>query len=175
MLGESDDPIFIGNAGLVLFNPYLPSLFERLGLLTDTEKGPRIVNADAMSRGVHLLQYLVDGRLDAPEPELVLNKLLCGLPNAQPVAVSIEPNAADIAMCDGLIAALIANWSILSNTSPAGLRETFLQREGRLTYGADCWNLTVPRKTVDILVDQLVWSIAMLNHRWMSEAVRVTW
>ena len=172
---ESDDAIFIGNAGLVLFNPYLPMLFERLGLLTDTDKGPRIVDADAMSRGVHLLQYLVDGRLDAPEPELVLNKLLCGLPTAQPIAASIAPSAADIAMCDGLIAAVIGNWSILGNTSPAGLRDTFLQREGRLTHGADRWTLVVPRKTVDVLVDQVPWSFAMLYHRWMSEAVHVTW
>jgi hypothetical protein len=172
---ESDDAIFIGNAGLVLFNPYLPMLFERLDLLTDTDKGPRIVDADAMSRGVHLLQYLVDGRLDAPEPELVLNKLLCGLPTAQPIAASIAPSAADIAMCDGLIAAVIANWSIIGNTSPAGLRDTFLQREGRLTHGADRWTLVVQRKTVDVLIDQVPWSFAMLYHRWMNEAVHVTW
>lgn len=172
---ETDDAIFIGNAGLILFGPYLPALFDRLGLLSETDQGPRIVDAEAMSRGVHLLQYLVDGRCDAPEPELVLNKLLCGLPTAQPVAASIEPNAADIAICDGLIAAVIGNWSILGNASPAALRETFLQREGRLTHGADRWNLVVQRKTVDVLVDQLPWSIATVYHRWMTEALHVTW
>ncbi len=172
---ESDDAIFIGNAGLILFGPYLPTLFDRLGLLSETDKGPRIVDPDAMSRGVHLLQYLVDGRCDAPEPELVLNKLLCGLPTAQPIAASIEPGADDIAICDGLIAAVIANWPILGNASPAALRETFLQREGRLIHGADRWDLRVQRRTVDVLVDQLPWSIATLYHRWMSEAVHVTW
>ena len=36
-----------------------------------------------MNQGIHsidLLQWIVDGRADAPEPTLVLNKLLCGLP-----------------------------------------------------------------------------------------------
>lgn len=172
---ETDDAIFIGNAGLVLFSPYLPTLFERLDLLTDTDTGPRIVDAEAMSRGVHLLQYLVDARCDAPEPELVLNKLLCGLPSAQPVAASFVPSKAELAVCDGLIGAVIANWSILGNASPAALRETFLQREGRLTHGADRWNLQVQRKTVDVLVDQVPWSFAMVYHRWMGEAVHVTW
>lgn len=172
---DSDDAIFIGNAGLILFGPYLPTLFERLGLLSETDKGPRMVDAEAMSRGVHLLQYLVDGRCDRPEPELVLNKLLCGLPSAQPVAAAIEPSEADRAICDGLISAVIANWPILGNSSPAALRETFLQREGRLSHGTDRWNLVVQRKTVDVLVDQVPWSIAMVYHRWMGEAVHVTW
>lgn len=175
MPDEDDDAIFIGNAGLVLFAPFLPTLFERLGVLADTEKGPRIVDPDAMSRAVHLLQYLVDARLDAPEPELVLNKLLCGLPSATPVAAAIEPSESDLAMCDGLIGAVIGNWTILGNASPAALRETFLQREGRLTHGADRWNLVVQRKSVDVLVDQLPWSIAMIFHRWMSEPVHTTW
>ncbi len=175
MPAEDDDAIFIGNAGLVLFAPFLPTLFERLGVLADTDKGPRIVDPDAMSRAVHLLQYLVDARLDAPEPELVLNKLLCGLPSATPVAAEIEPSESDLAMCDGLIGAVIGNWPILGNASAAALRETFLQREGRLTHGADRWNLVVQRKTVDVLVDQLPWSIAMIFHRWMSEPVHTTW
>lgn len=175
MPAEDDDAIFIGNAGLVLFGPYLPTLFERLGVLADTDKGPRIVDPDAMSRAVHLVQYLVNGRLDAPEPELVLNKLLCGLPSATPVAAAIEPSESDLAMCDGLIGAVIGNWPILGNASAAALRETFLQREGRLTHGADRWDLVVQRKTVDVLVDQLPWSIAMIFHRWMSEPVHTTW
>lgn len=172
---ETDDAIFIGNAGLVLFSPFLPTLFERLDLLTDTDTGPRIVDAEAMSRGVHLLQYLVDERCDAPEPELVLNKLLCGLPSAQPVAASFAPSRAELAICDGLVRAVISSWPILGNASTDALRETFLQREGRLTHGADRWNLRVQRKTVDVLVDQVPWSFSMVYHRWMGEAVHVTW
>ena len=41
------------------------------------------------------------------------------------------------AMLDGLLQAVIAHWKVLGKTSPAGLRETFLCREGRLDTKAD--------------------------------------
>ncbi|MEJ2457921.1 MAG: contractile injection system tape measure protein [Novosphingobium sp.] len=172
---ETDDAVFIDNAGLVLLAPYLPVLFERLGLLAETDKGPRILGAEAMSRGVHLLQYMADGRCDQPEPKLVLNKVLCGLATAQPVAPSIIPSDADREICDSLIAAVIANWPIIANSSPAALRETFLGREGRLTHGSDRWDLQVQRKTLDVLVDQVPWSFGVIFHRWMPVPVHVEW
>ena len=70
---------------------------------------------------------------------------------------------------------MIANWTIVQNTSIAGLRETFLQREGKLVRGSQGWTLTVERKTVDVLVDQIPWGIALLYHRWMPEALHVQW
>jgi hypothetical protein len=172
---EPEGAIFIDNAGIVLLNPYLPTLFERLGLLTETDKGPRLVGLEATSRGVHLLQYIADGRCDRPEPVLVLNKLLCGLTPAQPIEASIEPSDFERATCDGLTAAVIANWPSIANSSPAALRETFLQRQGRLLRGDRGWKLHVQRKTLDVLVDQLPWSFAQLFHRWMAEPVQVTW
>jgi hypothetical protein len=174
-IDEPGEALFIGNAGLILFAPYLPSLFDRLGLLTDTADGPRMVDAEAMARGVHLLQYLVDERCDRPEPELVLNKLLCGLPTAQPVAASVALADADRQMCDSLVDAIIANWTILGNCSRPALRETFLQREGRLVHAGPGWTLTVQRRAVDVLVDRIPWSIATVFHRWMPAPVQVAW
>jgi hypothetical protein len=166
----------IGNAGLVLLSPYLPSLFDRLKLLTPGETGrPRIEGAETISRAVHLLQYLADGRLDAPEPLLVLNKLLCGLSPATPVARSLEADPADLDLCDGLLRAVIANWPMIGAASPAGLRETFLSRTGRLLRGDARWGLRVQRKTLDILVDHIPWSFALVYHRWMVEPIDVTW
>jgi hypothetical protein len=174
-IDEPGDALFIGNAGLILFAPYLPSLFDRLGLLTETSDGPRMIGAEAMARGVHLLQYLVDERCDRPEPELVLNKLLCGLPTAQPVAATAALEETDYHLCDSLIDAVIANWSILGNCSRAALRETFLQREGRLVHASPGWTLTVQRRAVDVLVDRIPWSIATVFHRWMPGPVQVAW
>ncbi len=56
-----------------------------------------------------------------------------------------------------------------------GLRQTFLQREGKLERGADAWKLRVQRKTVDVLVDQVPWSLSVVFHPWMREPVHVTW
>ena len=172
----SREPIYIGNAGLVLANPFLPHLFDALGLLARNEAGkPRLRDEAAASRAVHLLQYLVDGRTDCPEPLLALNKILCGMPIAAPVEREIEATELERETCDMLLRSIVENWPILRNTSIAGLRETFLQREGKLTYGEVGWRLQVQRKTLDILVDQVPWSIGVVFHAWMPAALHVTW
>jgi hypothetical protein len=57
----------------------------------------------------------------------------------------------------------------------AGLRETFLQREGKLQPTHDGWKLRVQRKTLDVLVDQIPWSISVVFHAWMPQPIHVTW
>lgn len=172
----ADEPLYVRNAGLVLFTPYLPRFFEMLDVLREGTDGKwRVSGIEAASRAVHLLQYLVDERCDTPEPELVLNKLLCGLDLALPVAPSIVPTQAERELCDGLTRAVIGNWPIIKNTSPAGLRETFVQREGKITRVAGDWQLRVQRKTVDVLVDQIPWGFSVILHRWMEHPIHVTW
>lgn len=172
-LGER---VYIANAGLVLLSPYLPRLFDKLGLLTaDTDGHAKLTGIEAQSRTVHLVQYLVDGRLDAAEPMLVLNKILCGMAIAAPVEPSITASADDLALCDGLLAAAIANWPMIAGSSVDALRETFLQREGRLVQADDKWQLQVQRRSLDVLVDQIPWGFATIFHRWMVKPVIVTW
>lgn len=173
---EVEQEPFIGNTGLVLLNPYLPALFERLGVLSKDGAGvPRIEGLDARSRAVHLLQYLVDRRTNASESELALNKLLSGVAPGDPVEPSISPSDADISTCEGLLEAVIANWPIIKNTPIDGLRETFLRREGRLLRGDAFWDLHVHRKGLDVLVDQIPWTFSTVHHRWMTEPIQVTW
>jgi hypothetical protein len=169
-------PIYVPNAGLVLAGAFIPHLFQSLGLLGQDEKGRhRMEDAEAVSRGVHLLQYLVDGRTDTEEPLLVLNKLLCGVPIETPVDRSIDPTHAERQMCNRLLDALLAAWPAMDHTTVEGLRETFLRREGRLDRSDAGWRLTVQRKTVDVLMDQVPWSLSVVFHRWMPEPVHVTW
>ncbi|MDE1150354.1 MAG: contractile injection system tape measure protein [Azospirillaceae bacterium] len=171
--GES---LYAGNAGLVLVAPFLPHFFKGLDVLSDGPDGkPRIQGLEAASRAVHLLQHLVDERCDRPEPDLVLNKLLCGLAPSTPVAPSIAPSEAELALCAQLTQAIIGNWPAIRSTSPAGLRETFLQRQGRLNQTEAGWALTVQRKTVDVLVDQVPWSFSVAFQRWMPAPIHVTW
>jgi hypothetical protein len=173
---EHGTTIYVANAGLVLLNPFLPRFFERLGVLEEAADGvPRMSGRHAASRAVHLLQYLADQHCDRPEPDLALNKLLCGIPISSPIERSIEPGPEDRALCEEMTAAVIAHWPAISGTSPAGLREAFLQREGRLRRSDDRWTLEVERKTLDVLVDRISWNLAVVYHRWMAEPLHVTW
>ena len=74
-----------------------------------------------------------------------------------------------------MLRSLLANWTIVQNTSVAGLQETFLQREGRLERTSEGWKLRVQRKTVDVLVDEVPWSLSMIFHRWMPQPLQVAW
>ncbi|MGS0742589.1 contractile injection system tape measure protein [Glaciimonas sp. GG7] len=51
----------------------------------------------------------------------------------------------------------------------------FLQREGRLILREGKWTLTVSRKTLDILLDQLPWGISVVLHPWMPHPLSVEW
>lgn len=169
-------PIYIGNAGLVLTSPFLPNFLQSLDyLVPDGEKGLRFRDAEALSRAVHMTQYLVDQKTATPEPLLVLNKILCGVPPETPVEPEIVPTEKEIEMADLLLRSMIANWKVLSGTSITGLRETFFQREGRLEACSDKWEVTVQRKTLDVLVDQIPWGFSIIFHRWMPKPVFVTW
>lgn len=174
--GEAGDPIYIGNAGLVLTSPFLPHLFESLDMLDRDEEGRvKFRDDSAASRAVHLLQYLVDGSTAAPEPLLVLNKILCGAAVASPVERGILMTDQELRACEQLLRSMIEHWTIIRNTSIEGLQETFLERQGRLVRGDDGWGLTVQRKTLDVLVDQVPWSISVILHDWMAQPVLVTW
>ena len=173
---EFSDPLYIENAGLVLTGNFLPRLFQSLQMLQNMEDGGiRLRDSETASRAVHLLQYLVDGRPSAPEPLLVLNKILCGIPLSEPIDPEIEMTDRETEFCDMLLNSVIAHWEIIKGTSITGLRETFLQREGRLELSDNGWQLQVQRKTVDVLVDQIPWSFSVLHHGWMAQPVYVKW
>ncbi|MES2096721.1 MAG: contractile injection system tape measure protein [Pseudomonadota bacterium] len=157
-------PLLVGNAGLVLTTPFLPHLFALLDLTTADDAGrPGWRSPDAQARAVRLTQMLVDGRDDSPEAELVLNRLLCGMPDDAPVA-AIVPDAAERDACHSLLTAMLANWPALSGSSPAALQETFLQREGRIGQSDAGPKLTVERKTFDVVLASIGWSYSLVLH-----------
>jgi Contractile injection system tape measure protein len=166
-------PLYIANAGLVLAAPYLPRLWSMLDL-ADTRA---FVHPAAAHRAVHLTQFLVTGDADPPTPEhrLVLNKLLCGVPIAEPIAAAIDISDTEREAMLGLLTSMIQHWKILGSTSIAGLRESFLQREGRLLCNDDAWTLQVQPRAFDMLLDQIPWGYATLRFPWMKRLIHVDW
>jgi hypothetical protein len=171
MLPPVGELLPVGNAGLVLVAPYMPRLFMMLGLSDERA----FTSPQAAERAALLLQLMVTGEAAAPEPALVLNKLLCGIELALPVPRELAPTEAERSAVDGLLAAVIQHWKVLGTTSLAGLRETFLQREGRLQHADEHWQLNIEPRPFDMLIDQLPWGYATIRHPWMKEVLHVEW
>jgi len=174
--GHSEEPaplenIYIANAGAVLFAPYLPRLFERLGLV---DRG-KFNNREAAEYGVHCVQFLVNESTSSPEYQLVLNKLLCGVKPGLPIRRSIELADGHKEQLEALLQAIIQHWKPLANTSIAGLRESFLQRNGSLQLKDEAWHLSVEARSFDMLLDQVPWSFLTIKYPWMDRVIHVEW
>ena len=165
------ETIYIRNAGLVLCSPFLPRLFSLLNL---TVEG-RFEDEKMRERAVLLLQYLVFQDTYFPENEMVLNKIVCGFITGAPINPMIEVNEKEKETLEKMLQGMIQNWRSIGNTSPAGLRESFLMREGKLEQKDDAWFLTVEQKGYDVLLDQLPWSYTPIKHPWMKKIIHVKW
>lgn len=168
---DSGAAVHLPHAGLVLAAPYFERLFSMLGYSNGTD----FVDEAAQARAVHLLHWLATGKEEAPEPALLLPKFLCGIGAAVPVARCVALLPREREAVDGLLAAMVAHWKVLGSTSVSGLRETFLQREGRLVRDKESWRLDVATGPYDMLLDHLPWGYGTVKLPWMAEVLHVQW
>jgi hypothetical protein len=99
-------------------------LFERLKLIHHDQ----FVNASAQRAATHYLQYLICGQSHSEEHHLMLNKVLCGLPLAQPLEGGIEINSNETEIVHSLIQAVAQYWPAIGKTSVAGFQGNWLVR-----------------------------------------------
>jgi len=166
---DSTEGIYIDNAGLVLLHPFLPQFFDALGVSI----GEEIVQPE---RALGLLHYLTTGQIIAPEYELVLPKVICHVPLSTPVRADVEITENEIIEASALLDAVIKHWEVLQNTTPDGLRGTFLVRPGKLSLKEDGdWLLQVESRTFDVLLEHLPWGISMIQLPWMKHMLWVEW
>jgi hypothetical protein len=147
----------------------LPQFFAALGIaVEDTLLQPE--------RALCLLHFLATGQPIAPEHELILPKILCNIALDTPVESDLQLTDAEKEEAVALLEAVIRHWDALRNTSPDGLRGTFLLRPGKVSLRNDGdWLLQVETKAYDILLDQLPWGIAVIKLPWMEKKVWVEW
>ncbi len=163
------ESFYIDNAGLILLHPFLPRYFEALGIVS----GKQLIYPD---QALSLLHYLTTGNKTSPEYELVLPKILCGLPVFTPGQSKAEISEKELEESVALLKAVIHHWTALGTTSENGLREAFLQRPGKLSQKKDGdWLLQVESRTLDILLGQLPWSFNMIQLPWMERLLWVEW
>jgi hypothetical protein len=169
---KTENMIYIENAGLILLHPFLKSLFEQLELT----KNDIWTSKTSQHKAIVLTQFLIRGETKIGENELVLNKILCGFPIENVVNTQLEITSKEIEKCESLLNAVIEHWKILGDTSIAGLRETFLQRKGKIILTEnEKLELWVKQEGVDILLAQLPWGIEMIKTPWMEDFLQCYW
>lgn len=169
------DPIYTPTAGLVLLGAYVQRAFATLQLTANS----KFIDEAARIHAVHCLEYLAWGTTESAEPAWVLSKMLCGVPLAQPLPPCDGIDSPTRELLDGMLMAVIGHWKTIGNTSVAGLRQSFLQRAGRLTRKPsdldDQWQLTVEPRAFDMLLDRLPWPYSTIKLPWMAGALHVDW
>jgi Contractile injection system tape measure protein len=170
---QTEDPtvegLHIANAGLILLAPFLSLLFERLEL---SDKAELKDQATAQA----LLHFLATGEEGPQEFQVPLAKVLTGWPLDK--AISLPMSLADEMKIEAglMLESVIGHWSMLKNTSVDGLRESFLQRPGKLSRTPRGeWLLQVEQRAFDMLLQQLPWSFSIIRLPWMKQVIRTEW
>jgi hypothetical protein len=167
---ESKESIYINNAGLVLFNPYITTFFSKLGI---TEHG-KFKDEESTFRAIHLLQLLVtDAAYE--EHELVLNKILCNLPVSSPIPMDIVLKPAEKLLAKELVEITMKRWKKGSSGSKESFRASFINRDGRLSMVNEEWHLKVEQRGYDVILNTLPWSFGMIKLPWMLKPLIVEW
>jgi hypothetical protein len=162
----------LNNAGLILGYPYLKTIFGRFNWLN--EKG--MINPDYQTKALLLTDYLVYGEREVvPEHELVLNKVLCGVEPKVSLAPLAVLSSEEKLEADDLLKSAVKHWSVLKDTSMEGYRSSFLQRDGILKFEDDNWYLRVERKSYDMLMESLPFTISLIRLPWMKYKLLVEW
>lgn len=168
---EEDETFPISNAGLVLTAPFLPYFFEGLELTKERE----FVSEKAQERAALLLQYLVDESNEYEESDLLLNKILCGIPCSKVIEVKFKPNDLEKEEMKNLLDTLAQRWKALKTSSGKSISKGFFGREGSLRKVDKGYQLIIPRTSIDILLNQLPWGISIIKHPWMEETLFTEW
>jgi hypothetical protein len=166
-----DNEIFVQNAGLVLLHPFLNSFFKILGYV----KEGKFITPGLHAKALYLMHFLATGNTDPHEHDLVIAKIICAYPLDEPVDSVVELSEMELKEANNLLAAAIASWEILKTTSADGLREGFLQREGKLQVRNQELCLQVETSSIDVLLDHLPWNLSIIKLPWMMEILKVEW
>ncbi|WP_156308082.1 contractile injection system tape measure protein [Sphingobacterium endophyticum] len=165
------DSLFVDYVGIILLHPFLHSLFKKLDLIHDQT----FINLISREKAIYVLYYLLTGKLNPKEFELVVPKIICGYPIKAAISTDIMLSVADRAEADTMLEAVIANWDILKNTSIDGLREGFLIRRGKIDWVDDKIKILVEKGPIDMLLDYLPWSLNIIKLPWLKQLIQVDW
>lgn len=175
------------NAGIILLNPFLPTLFKNLHL--QNEKGVWL-SKRTQAAAIYIIHYLATGNLDTTEDQLNVAKILTGfefeevLPNWEVISSQYphpilekewltQLNEIEI---PEILNAIHQNWYPMRNCTWSGLQNDFLTRPGVLELQENKqYILTVEPHVLDVLLPHIKWGTSMIKYSWMEEVLNVEW
>jgi hypothetical protein len=164
--------MFVSGAGVVLLHPFLTELFSSAGLWSKAGWASEI----SQHQAAQMIAFIAFGNTDLPEYEMSLPKVMTNIPVSEPLDMRIDLPEKYQRLAEELLTAVIGHWTAIGNTSIDGLREGFIQRQGKLFIKDDNWHLTVESKTQDILLNRLPWGISFIHLPWLAPStLQVKW
>lgn len=167
--GESE--IVVQNSGLILLHPFIHRFFVQ----TAIARNDGAIFGAKRDLAIQSLHYIATGQEDFFEADLVFEKFLCRVPLKMPVQRQSLLTEQVKAESETLLKNVISHWGALKNSSPDGLREAFLQRNGKLKIKDEMATLQVERKAYDVLLEKLPWNISMVKLPWFKKIIFVEW
>lgn len=170
--GEEFRRVHIFDAGLILLHPFLPSFFQRVGLLDERNK---FLSDAARLRAVHLLRYMAGEQLEHDSVHLALEKMICGFPLNALIGNSFEVSEIEKEEIAGLFEAVKEHWKPMNKSSIEGIQNTFIQRHGTVEFSDQAWVIRVEGNAFDILLEDLPWEISTIILPWLEPLIFVEW
>ncbi len=167
---KAGEELSIVGAGAVIFHPFIKELFTVQNILD----GAVFIDRRSQETAVRMLAYLTYGNEKALEYDLLLAKILCGMPLED--ALTNDPLSIErIQACDNLLAAILNHWQALNSTSSQWLQQQFFIRQGKLKFTEENIQLRIKSQAQDILLKRLPWSISVIALPWMESPIFVRW
>jgi hypothetical protein len=170
-LDKDKNEIWVQNAGLILLHPFLKPFFITTEIC---DKQGRFLSED-YDLPIQSIHYLATGDENFFEGNLIFEKFLCGVPLKIPVRQTSVLTDLIKTEATVLLNEVVKNWPALKNTSADGLRQMFIQRDGKLIQKEDSYKLIVERKAQDVLLEKLNWNISMVKLPWISKILFTEW
>ncbi len=163
--------IAVQNAGLILLHPFLKAFFIETGIAT--REG--LLRKDKQDLAIQTLHFLATGNENVLESNLVLEKFLCNIPLEMPVFKQslLTEEIRDESLT--MLKTAIKHWPALKKTSPVGLQQMFINRDGKLIKKENGYKLIVERKAQDVLLEKLHWNISIIKLPWKRDLLFVEW
>jgi hypothetical protein len=163
--------VFVVNAGLILLHPFFGQLFGTLGFLDDK----KMILKSKTDIAVQTLHYIATGSEKFFEGDLLLEKFICNIPLKWPVNTESLLTKKIKDEVEVMMQEAVRHWPALKNTSPGGLRQMFISRDGKLIEQPKGYKLIVERKAQDVLLEKLNWNISLVKFPWKKELITVEW